>query len=445
MAGVRQKWWIRLWNWIWRKKALEAEKSPFKEFIYLDDISVVSLLVSRVGELTDEIQEGWAREDSLGSEVGTNVGVKDVSSVDTRSSFQTKSSQSVQATRKANIQSQFRRLHQEVRDAGLLFPVETSADINSVDELLADPNLARSFDSVTRGLLIELDVQLSADPLFDKSSIITEVAEISEDHPEVFGGNPAGFVPAQMRSFARLLDRFMAGLVPIRCRVLNVSLYEDDGLRFLVSKVVADRLNLVTKEIELVAVLEKDRFWKDMRRVLFSNAAVTVLGRVSVDGLHQTWTPVKLLDLFKKTVPNGDDMVTALQSISFDQTSLDEEARRSTFAYALRVYVDLWVAEVGGSLTAAQQSDIDRTVHANCAQGRSAEQRRHAFRAIAELLAEAAVAVEPSRDVDIRQAALRQAGIDAFGDVRDSHTSRNPSSPTVDSQLLEVEVAAMYW
>lgn len=443
--GHRQRWWVRLWNWILGRKVRGVEEAPFNEFIYLDDISVISLLVSRVGELTDEIQEGWAREDSIGSEVGAGLGVKDISSVDSRSSFQTKSSQSVQAIRKANIQSQFRRLHQEVRDAGLLFPIESLADIDSVDKFLTNPNVARRFDSVTRGLLIEFDIELSADPLFDKSSIITEVAEISESHPEVFGDNLAGFVPAQMRSFARLLDRFMAGLVPIRCKVLNVSAYENDGVRFLVDKRIADTLGLTTKEIELVGVLEKDRFWKDMRRVLFSNATVTVLGRVSVDGLQQKWTPVKLLDLFKKTVPNGDDLVIALQSISFDQASSSEESRRSAFGCALRTYVDLWVAESGVNLTVVQQSEIDREIVANSTQGGSAEQRRHAFRSITDLLTQAGIAIGPNEDVDMRHAALRHAGIDAFGDAGRRDAPPTPSSQATDDQLVEVEVVAMYW
>ena len=81
----------------------------------------------------------------------------------------------------------------------------------------------------------------------------------------------------------------MAGLVPIRSKVLNVNFYERDGKSSIVDAHLANELNLSTREIELVGVLEKDRFWKDMRRILFSDATVTVLGRVSVDGIREKW------------------------------------------------------------------------------------------------------------------------------------------------------------
>ena len=102
--------------------------------------------------------------------------------VSAKSSFQTKSSQSVQATRKANVQSQVPKATQHVRSADLLFPVGISEDIESEEKLLKEPKVSRDVNSVVRGTLVELEVKLSGSPLFNMGSIITEVATISEDH-----------------------------------------------------------------------------------------------------------------------------------------------------------------------------------------------------------------------------------------------------------------------
>ena len=71
------------------------------EFVYLDEISVLSLLVSREGELTEQIQEGRTQEESVGGELGSSIGAKETS-VSSKSSFQTKSSQSGCAKKATN-------------------------------------------------------------------------------------------------------------------------------------------------------------------------------------------------------------------------------------------------------------------------------------------------------------------------------------------------------
>ncbi|WP_446684918.1 DUF6414 family protein [Gordonia asplenii] len=438
-----------MWRWvcvhIFRRRPSFDER-PFKEFIYLDEISVVSLLASRVGELTEEIQEGWTQEDTLASESGANIGIKDVGGLNGKSSFQTKSSQSVQATRKANIQSKFRRLHREARSEGIVFPTLGVGYHKSPIAFLGDPKIARAIDAVDRGMLVELDVELSADPLFDKASILTEVAEIGEAHPDILGGAIGGLLPGQMKSFGKLLDRFMAGLVPIRCKVLNVGICAEGSLEYLVDKAAAESQGLHVETLELVGVLEKDRFWKDIRRVLFSESSVTVLGRVSVAGLQQNWTPIKLLDLFRKTIPGSDQLVSALESLNFDNSSVDSDVRKDSFGRALRRYAELWISDSGLTLTSDQGREVDRAVDDGRDRVQTAEGRRGAFRSIAMILRSAGVAIAESRDVDFRQNAMQAEGIDAFGHVHPGSVPTPPSLPPQSiGRLIEVEVVAMYW
>ncbi|UGQ51407.1 hypothetical protein LRL17_25845 [Rhodococcus qingshengii] len=438
-------WVKRLWAWIMRKKARAIKNSPFMEFVYLDEISVLSLLVSREGELTEQIQEGRTQEESVGGELGSSIGAKETS-VSSKSSFQTKSSQSVQATRKASIQSQFKRLHQRVKEADLLFPVGTSENIDSIEKLLESKQVSINVSQLTRGSLIELEVKLQADPLFSMGSIITEVAEMSADHPEIFGTNLGGVLPTEMNSYGKLLDRFMAGLVPIRSIVTNVRLYEKDNRQYLVDTDLANSLGLQTKEIELVGVLEKDRFWKDMRRLLFSDATVTVLGRVSIDGIRKTWTPVKLLDLFAKTMPGGQQIVDTFQNISFDEATPNNDHEARVFEGALREYSRLLVGNSSASISDEQQSNIDQIVAINRIEWTSTESQVQAFQKIADRLGEYGITATPDDLATFRTQARTHAGITALGDIPSIQIPSTPSTNRQpDANLIEIEVVAMYW
>lgn len=454
MAGNNQSKWRRCWNWLkrfWRKiwrfrrRSKSTREAPFKEFIYLDEISVISLLVSRTGELTAEIQEGWAQEETIGSEVAASVGVKDVSNTQAKSSWQTKSSRSIQATRKANIQSQFRRLHQEVHAEKLLFPIKSSVDFDSADQFISDPSLARRVDDLDRGMLVELDVKLSADPLFDKSAIITEIADIGEQHPEIMGASFGGVLPSQMKSFGKLLDHFMAGLVPVRCTVTNLGRATYQGDSYIVDLEAAAAYGLDVERIELVAVLEKDRFWKDMRRVLFSEAPVTVMGRISVSGLQREWAPVKLLDLFKRTVPNSHDLVAALESLNFDETVQADDQKVIAFRQALTVYAEKYSAEAQLVLTNDQSTELNQILAAESLNVETAESRRNAFRNVGRFLGGLGSEVDADRDAELRLDAMRASGIDAFGNVSTSTNGSTPPTNQGAQELLEVEVVAMYW
>lgn len=438
-------WVKRFWALITGRKAREIKNSPFREFVYLDEISVLSLLVSREGELTEQIQEGRTQEESVGSEVSSSIGVKDTS-ISSKSTFQTKSSQSIQATRKASIQSQFKRLHQRVKDANLLFPVETSENIDNVEKLLQSRAVSMNVSKLTRGSLIELEVKLQANHLFSMGSIITEVAEMSADHPEIFGTDLGGVLPAEMNSYGKLLDRFMAGLVPIQCVVTNVRLYEENGQQYLVDAGLARSVNLPTKEIELVGVLEKDRFWKDMRRLLFSDATVTVLGRVSVDGIRKSWTPVKLLDLFAKTMPGGQEMVDTFQNISFDEQPSNDNRQQRIFGRALGEYSRLVAGSSNANISAEQQDDLDQMVEISSSQWISTESQLQAFQSIADQLGQYGASAAPEEHAAFREQARTFAGITPLGDIPALQTSSTASvASQSDVDLIEVEVVAMYW
>ncbi|SEC92850.1 Uncharacterised protein (plasmid) [Tsukamurella tyrosinosolvens] len=446
---MRRNYFVRSWRWLTRSRSREAKHSLFTEFIYLDEISVVSLLVSREGELTEQIQEGRAYEESAGSELGGGIALKDSPSISAKSSFQSKSSQTVQATRKANIQSQFRRLKGQVAETGLVYPAKQSRKLRKVDDLLKDGAVSRPVSSLSRGDLLELDVRLEADESYATNSVMREIASLSEDI-QIPGLDSSDPMISELKSYTKLVDHFMAGLVPIRCKVINVRLLDREGEKYLVESGCADRFELETSEVELVAVLDKECFWKDIRRVLFSSVKVTVLGRVVVGGVRDSWTPVKLLDLFADTVPGGDQVVSAFSQLRFgDMTGgrSEEDRGANAFVVALEKYVELWSAASDVSISEEDRALIDLTTLALAGEWRIADSRREAFGALAACLSDAGVTIVPEQDVEVRQAAIDFAKISVFGvPERDDNDADTPNNHAGEAaQLLEVDVIAIYW
>src|SRR5439155_11152100 len=124
---------------------------------------------------------------------------------------------------------------------------------------------------LSRGDLIEMDVQLEAEPIFQARTVISGVLEIIEDDPAAFGVRDFGEL-GQIRLVSRLLDKVLVGLVPVRGRATTYEMVEIDGNEWLLHTGITAQLpprSASSSPIVLVGVAEQGRFWTDVRRVLF--------------------------------------------------------------------------------------------------------------------------------------------------------------------------------
>ena len=65
---------LRVWFWRWRRKrASKRQKAPLREFVYLDEVSVYSLIASRLGPIAAEFTEKQTA--SLQSETKSSLSV----------------------------------------------------------------------------------------------------------------------------------------------------------------------------------------------------------------------------------------------------------------------------------------------------------------------------------------------------------------------------------
>ena len=171
-------------------------------------------------------------------------------------------------------------------------------------------------------------MELEADPIFRMASVITTLRELMEDNEEIFGHAVSAQLP-QMRAIAQLLDGLLVGLVPIRGRLADYTSVSLCGQDVLIHNSILHQISPEarpeTQTAYVVGVAERDLFWKDIRRVLFSNAKYTVFCRLATEGLADRWHPVKVADVLAGIVPKFDEMIR----------QFSEEARKAmTGAYS---------------------------------------------------------------------------------------------------------------
>ena len=306
----------RLKAWLRRLTPQEAPKKLsglLREFVYLDEVSVYSILASRKGAIATEFTESQTA--SLNSDVGGSVSVGfGGTKAEIDSKMRAGHVQGSQVLRKAIIQTSFKELY-DIERASLAFSppdahsmptVKAVADIDQTFESLAKDNWITDPSVIRRGELLEVEVELEADPIFRMASVITTLRELMEDNEELFGHAITTQLP-QMRSMAQVLEGLLVGLVPIRGRLVDYISASIGGRDVLIHRSLLKQIDPSmwpeTHTAFVVGVAERDLFWKDIRRVLFAKARYTVFCRLATEGLAKIWHPVKVAECACRDCP----------------------------------------------------------------------------------------------------------------------------------------------
>ena len=457
---------FRLRAWLRRLKPLKDPESSaglLREFVYLDEVSVYSILASRKGAIATEFTESQTA--SLNSDIGGAVSVGlggTKAKVDSK--IQAGHVQGSQVLRKAIIQTSFKELYDIERASLALSPpsddstptVRTVADIGEKFDHLAKGSWLVDPKSISRGELLEVEVELEADPIFRMASVITTLRELMEDNEEIFGHAVSAQLP-QMRAIAQLLDGLLVGLVPIRGRLADYTSVSLCGQDVLIHNSILHQISPEarpeTQTAYVVGVAERDLFWKDIRRVLFSNAKYTVFCRLATEGLADRWHPVKVADVLAGIVPKFDEMIR----------QFSEEARKAmTGAYSSPSQSDRYgdkdlqvLSQYVALLAAHHCQTLAPTVIESMIQGislpedwlSSVDGRRPIFAEVTRRV-DAALEVETSNEViyELRIAAAVETGLDEVLDLKSPGGSGQEQSQVIGPEsFLDTEIVAIYW
>ena len=441
---------------IWRT-AESKSSGPLREFVYLDEVSVYSLLASRQGGVKTEIIENETvfSERAANASLGANV-----VAAEGKLSGQFKSGQSrgTQVVRKAIVQTSFKELY-EIEQEKLTLSRPKGDPPNTLSEI-ENSNRAKDWvqfaAQIERGCLIEVDVVLEADPLFRMAAITTMLSELAEGNESLFRRN-LGSQLERLHSIARILDSLLVGLIPIRARLLDYKSVNVGGREALVHDAVLDSLSdchLIPIPVFLVATLERELFWKDIRRLLFSGGRFTVFCRPGHVGLMETWRPVKGADVLSG-LPGGFDQAfrdfgeLARNSLTAnqDRSGPSSCAKISSIRVLLQTYVE-WLFEFHGLDV---ENEIARAILEIAPSGvdwlGSVDERRSVFGEIACRFDKlAGVKTTPEDQLTLRKRVLAEIAGNALN-PRLGQSAQGQPDPmnNHDERYLECDVVAIYW
>ena len=277
----------RLSNWFRRRKNREPNEASYRErreFVYLDEVSVLSILASRTGRIATESIESQISSQSREVNGSFGVGLGGTRA-NLGTKLQTSQVEASQVSRKAIIQSSFKDLYDIERSALVLRPaspdhVPTVGSLPGLEGLLGTPEgtgLLVDPNTLHRGELLEIEIELDADPIFRMATIITTFVGLMEDNEELLQNAATAQLP-EIRSVARLLDSLLAGLVPIRGRLVDFEWIRICNRDVLVHRSLLSQMPTGAQPEAypafLVGVAQSDLFWKDIRRVLFLQSSV---------------------------------------------------------------------------------------------------------------------------------------------------------------------------
>ncbi len=450
--------WLRR---ITRQRTSVNSHGPLREFIYLDEVSVYSILASRKGGIATEFTESQTA--SLNSEVSSSMGVGLVAGkANLNAKMQAGRVQGSQVLRKAVIQTSFKELYDIERDglglgplsAGCIPTVKTITDLeegldsSSTRRWLVDPS------TVHRGELLEVEVELEADPIFRVSTIITTLCELIEDNNRLFDRVITAQL-AEMRSVAQVLESLLVGLVPIRGRLVDYKATNIGGRDVLAHRALLDQIPADAQPeaypVFVVGVAQSDLFWKDIRRVLFSEARYTVFCRLATSGLTDSWRPVKVADVLAGITPAFDELIREFSELarqamlsSVDASPADLGQNTHIGTQVIRKYAALVADHHGGTLKPGFIDDLLLNISSDEDWLGSIDSQRSVFTEVTHRV-DAELRVETSGEIayDLRCAARGNAGLDGTPGSR--RIDPAPAPVNSPERYLDAEIVAIYW
>jgi len=298
--------------------------------------------------------------------------------------------------------------------------------------------------------LVELKVALATDPYFNVVTSISEFFKLSENISDLNGYS-------EIKWQIELLQQLLAGLIPIKAEILNYHALKVGDDTYLVheDKVKVTEVSSSKIKVNLVGVTELSAYWKDIRRVLFSNQEFRILCRISRPGLVQDWNPIKLLDLFGTFIPQEEihNLKETLKLLSYNvdaaSTAETDNDANSKMRLALEEYIKSSCKHAGGEIGSDEVEGIIEEVlevlKGNFDEG-SMGDRKVLYEKVDRELASLDIDVPSDIRVTLREGSNKKAGLSHRLFTSASSEAKKVEEKSVAEELfIEAEIIAIYW
>ncbi|MEV8360293.1 hypothetical protein [Microbacterium sp. NPDC076895] len=408
---------------------LKAGVGPFREFAYLDETSLQSLLVSIVGALPSEITALSSR--STEAELGATAGAPPalLAKAEVTARFKGASASSSQVLSRAVAESLFKNLHEL-----------------SSDRLVWNPSASsRTPLNLDRGSLIEIDVELQPDPIYGFNATMGVLTDLAEDYPGLLDDPTTAMILGESGPVNKVLERMLVGLIPLKSTALGLRAGIVDGTAVAGTAAYFESLGVPSQALHIVGVTEQEKYRRDVRRVLFSKDRYTILGRISRGGIQPSWVPVKLTEVMRDLAPQFPDAITRVGQVGYSTPVNTREERNEA---ALKQALVNFAIAIGQEAAEARIEEVLDFAEQLRGQAANLTSQGAAFTRMGEWLVQSGIAADlPSNERSLRSQARAGAGLQASSGARTlaDFAGAKPAVDPPTEMLLDLDIVAIYW
>lgn len=407
---------------MWVPSFLTSEESeddlPLREFIYLDEVSVVSLLSSLTREVTEERTDIDMTEKQ--SRSGLKATLSFIPGINPGANLERVSTDrdTEEVVRRSEIQSKFDELYSETSP---YFELENE-----------DVNTGVSVSDLSEGGVMEVKVEFSGHELFHYYKAFQYLIDVVEGAEYEFD--------EQEKQMIELMGSLFGDQIPVVGRLLNYQLVDGQIRK---SKEIGDEEG--TEDLWIVGALDPDMLWQDPSQFLYDDNKFKAYVRLPETRIQNDWDPLKLTRVIRSiSEPIGDQLSGMIDGAfteakqEFDTANLGEEEQANVVSDYHDEYFDFVEEDSGLELSENRREELLVSAYREVI----AHPDESDYEFEVRLLKEVADLVEEQDDVSLDRDMLAQQRSKLLDQQPDDGTSVSDSS---NRNYLEVSFVAVYW
>ena len=393
----------------------DEDTSPLREFIYLDEVSVVSLLASLTRELTEErtdidteesqTKSGWSAKLSFIPFINPGIS-REKTSIDRDTE---------EVVRRSEIQSKFDELYSK------------TAPRFEVDKENTETRI--SVSEISEGGVMEVDVEFSGHELFHYYKAFQYLIDVAEGAEHEFENKE--------KQMVELMGSLFGDQIPVVGKLLNYKLV--DGEICNSGEVIEEE---DAEDLWIAGTLDPDMLWQEPSQFLYEENKFTAYVRVPDAQIQQDWDPLKLTRVIRSISEQIGDQLSSVIEGAFDQAKdefdtadLEQEGHTSSkYDQYFDFIEDEEDIDISGEQRERLLSSADQEV--------IVRPDDSSYESKISLLKEIADQVEENEDVELDRERLANYRSEL---VENQIEDENITSDSSDRKYLEVSFVAVYW
>jgi len=408
-----------------------------REFVYLDEISVRSLLASTgEGGIVSETVDEEVRRRRSGSSAGGSVSAGPAS-VNAKVSEESEHQRTTVETRNYDlIQSKFTKLYKS--DV-----VEKKLSLDQIpdeDESVDDPFSGLVTSELARGDVVELRVNISANLLFRLYRTIDYFTDAFENE-----------INSETEEMLELIGNSLGNRIPVVGKAVDYKVVEkEDEKTIKRSAALGHDETEDAEDLEVVTLLNLDSLWVDPIQTLFNNDRFVVYCRVEDVDIDR-WYPLKVTrainSLSKPAAENlNQEFERGLQEVRRQLSEIQNFTDWSTDSVAqwsqdIQQYSKSLKKEYGQDVSEDEQEqlivDAMRTVDVGDEVSQTAQRKM-----ILDAYTDSFIEMFDLNPIGVEKRQQLRSDIPATGEIVDQNDKLDGSSNVF---RIEAKTVAMYW